>query len=385
MFTIDLKTMKDERQINDLGDKDFWTFVEEKSNIITYANWCNKMADRLVAFSNLNSLKALLNEVKIIDSKLEKTPSTNFTQKDTETLLNELNPLNSEERKRVIQFIEEYYKEFLSNDTLQDKYIEELTHTQYPVMAYPVYPEPVYYYLKQFSTRFILPASEAMPDNSMALFVNNPEFVEAFLCGMNTEMGKELLWREYPTDQRGSYFRKFWDTDVKTDIAQSLRNENFFDIQPLHKWNKFSMKGNAQYRGKLGQNHMPGKDDLLIFAIKGQLLKKYPETVVYLSKANLVDSNIKINPDAEKLLPDLAAWLGEDLYIVGFPVKLNDLVGNPQTKDPGYFLTFMNRPTETRFGESKKNYSHAGENAASRLVGPHIYGKHVSQFLSGWK
>ena len=27
-------------------------------------------------------------------------------------------------------------------------------------------------------------------------------------------MSSELLWREYPTDQRGTFFRQFWDTSV---------------------------------------------------------------------------------------------------------------------------------------------------------------------------
>ena len=27
---------------------------------------------------------------------------------------------------------------------------------------------------------------------------------------MNHELARELLWREYPTDQRGTYSRQFW-------------------------------------------------------------------------------------------------------------------------------------------------------------------------------
>lgn len=74
-------------------------------------------------------------------------------------------------------------------------------------MAYPIFPEPVYYYLREFSDKFILPSIDDISDNSIAMFENNTAFVEAYLCGMNTEMGRELLWREYPTDQRGSYFK----------------------------------------------------------------------------------------------------------------------------------------------------------------------------------
>ncbi len=39
------------------------------------------------------------------------------------------------------------------------------------------------------------------------LLRTNNRFIEAYLVGLNHEMGRELLWREYPTDQRGTYFR----------------------------------------------------------------------------------------------------------------------------------------------------------------------------------
>ena len=34
-------------------------------------------------------------------------------------------------------------------------------------------------------------------------------------------MGRELLWRGYPTDQRGTYFRRFW-TPEQNELAQDL-------------------------------------------------------------------------------------------------------------------------------------------------------------------
>ena len=299
-------------------------------------------------------------------------------------------PENNEDTDRINEFIDNYYDEFLNNPDLKEQYIEELTHSQYPIMAYPVFPEPAYYYLKKLSNKFILPAVEAMPMNSMALFVNNPEFVEAFLCGMNTEMGRELLWREYPTDSRGSYFRKFWDTELKKNIAEELKNNSLFDVLPLHQWESAFSEA-PQKPHHLGENHTKGKDNLLIFAVKGDLLKKYPDTVIFLSQAKLDGQEIKINPDGAKLLPDLSAWLSHDTYIVGFPIKLQDITGDPATKDPGFFLTFMNKPSETRFrnipaGERSTMLpeTNAAVRSVNELVHPCIFGKHVSQFLTGW-
>lgn len=37
-------------------------------------------------------------------------------------------------------------------------------------------------------------------------------------------LAHESLWREYPTDQRGSYFRQFWDVSGFFNF-QNLSNE----------------------------------------------------------------------------------------------------------------------------------------------------------------
>lgn len=295
-----------------------------------------------------------------------------------ESIHSSINPKNNSHSFHLGKLIE-YYQDFFndSNENMNE-YAEQFMLSQYPVMAYPEYPEPVYFYLKEFSEKFILPASAEMPENSMALFINNTAFVEAFLCGMNTEMGRELLWREYPTDTRGSYFRKFWDSELKEEVIN-------YDIKPIHQWTK---QNPNDHDHPLGKNHEKGRDNLLIFAIKGELLKKYPETIIYLSKAKTDGNRILLNPDAEKILPELSAWISEDTFIVGFPAKLQDLAGNPSTKDPGFFLTFMNKPTETRFGhypDTDTNKQHAGKVASALIVRPYIFGKHISQFLAGWK
>ena len=56
----------------------------------------------------------------------------------------------------------------------------------------------------------------AMPDRAtvkatVGLLETNARFVHAYMCGANHAFAGELLWREYPTDQRGTYFRRFWD------------------------------------------------------------------------------------------------------------------------------------------------------------------------------
>ena len=65
--------------------------------------------------------------------------------------------------------------------------------------------------LIELAPDFLLPGLDDVPPNTVTLVQPNSRFIEAFMVGLNHEMARELLWREYPTDQRGSYFRQFWD------------------------------------------------------------------------------------------------------------------------------------------------------------------------------
>ena len=61
------------------------------------------------------------------------------------------------------------------------------------------------------SPKYFLPNINLIAPNSITLLETNQKFIESYMVGLNHEMARELLWREYPTDQRGSYFRQFWD------------------------------------------------------------------------------------------------------------------------------------------------------------------------------
>ena len=65
--------------------------------------------------------------------------------------------------------------------------------------------------LLDISAELFLPNIDQIPPNSITLLETNQRFIEAYMVGLNHEFARELLWREYPTDQRGSYFRQFWD------------------------------------------------------------------------------------------------------------------------------------------------------------------------------
>ena len=91
-----------------------------------------------------------------------------------------------------------------------------------PIMAAPVFEVPMYERLDAYNRDWLVPGLGKIPKpDFVTLLETNPKFTEAFLAGLSYEMGRELLWRGYPTDQRGTYFRRFWTPD-QDELAQDL-------------------------------------------------------------------------------------------------------------------------------------------------------------------
>jgi hypothetical protein len=267
-----------------------------------------------------------------------------------------------------------YYNLFFSDtkegEMLREDYLDKLLMSKYPILAYPFFPEPTYYYLKMLSDKFIIPGLDEIEPETVAMFVNNPQFTEAFLCGMNTEMGTELQWREYPTDRRGSYFRKFWDSDSS---IEAITGDKFFDVVPLHLWD------NA-----LGKNHLGEKGDLLIFAIRSKLLRLYPSTRIYLNKAKMkTGSSTQVEFADGRKDPVMETFIREDLLLIGFDISLSEALGNPKSDNHGYMLTFEQDVDDLEFQYDNKNWrrSISSDSAGNLIDTPSKFGKHVSLFV----
>jgi len=80
-----------------------------------------------------------------------------------------------------------------------------------PILWAPEFDYPMYEPLRDLGHSILLPGVEKIPQNTIGILESNKRFLESYLCGCNHEFAGELLWRCYPTDQRGSYFRQFWD------------------------------------------------------------------------------------------------------------------------------------------------------------------------------
>ncbi len=191
-----------------------------------------------------------------------------------------------------------------------------------PILAAPEFPQPMYEMLRDLSQELLLPGLGHVPPNTVTLLETNAKFVEAFMAGLNTEMGRELLWRGFPTDQQGTYFRQFWEGAQR-------------DIEPIDQWGA----------KPLGENLLgPGPDENLVLLIRGDLLSRYPNAVIYAAKAT---GNPR-EPGSEEKYPIFRGTLQPDITFLGF-----DLTSGEATKDAGWFFIIQEQPTEPRFGFDK--------------------------------
>src|SRR5581483_3276085 len=123
-------------------------------------------------------------------------------------------------------------------------------------LAYPQFDTPMYKPLAAAPAERFLSNLNLIEQNSITLLETNQKFIEVYMVGLNHEFARELLWREYFTDQRGSYFRQFWDvTSFLSDTTEDEKTlkEKLRDIPPLHKWSRFSDLGDHDNRELSGE------------------------------------------------------------------------------------------------------------------------------------
>lgn len=253
------------------------------------------------------------------------------------------------------------------------------------VMAYPIFHTPVSRDLKEMAEEFLLPGASEIPENSVGALETNPEFIEAFMTGINHEMAAELLWRRYPTDRRGSYFRQFWDPSARIPKPDDL--DKLKDVTELHTWDDKTDQNDELLDSPLGSNTITGAggaDDgeegqtstpnsKVVLIIRGRLLERYPTATIYAAKARDVASaedEVRRVPkwpestqdglDTKYLrFPIFRGEIQPDITFLGFdltPDQATGTTGTPSVANPdeddnlGWFFAFEESPGEPRFG-----------------------------------
>ena len=231
-----------------------------------------------------------------------------------------------------------------------------------PVMAYPDFEDPMYKKLTDISQEFLMPNIKLVPPNTISLVETNPKFIESYMIGLNHEMGRELLWREYPTDEMGSYFRQFWDvkgliepSDTKSEAEMTEAGK---DIKPINTWGINSVLGSHNNRAPANSTSPQA-----VLLIRGELLKRYPNTLIFAQKA--IDATDGGDPVIDMSLTDTTfgteikfpmykAEAAPDIKFFGFDLTIDQARGTAPTNgfsdNLGWFFVIQEVPGEPRFG-----------------------------------
>lgn len=264
----------------------------------------------------------------------------------------------------------------------------------------PRFQTPAGELLKDFFPTFLFPGMESLPADSVTVLTPNAAFIEAFMVGLNHEFGREMLWRGFPADARGTSFQYFWPPvsgtgnvaalQAAVDVAQAAvvahdqnQPEPFIErpdgrqiSNPAYRsWlaARESLKAAlAQAASNLAQAQMPPADispigtwsptselgangtvsqppERLVILIKGELLKRYPRAAVYARRAKwevndrVLDGEIKAPLFQMDHLPDVT--------LLAFDLSLEAFCGTDSPAgDPGWFFVLQELPGEPRFG-----------------------------------
>jgi hypothetical protein len=250
-----------------------------------------------------------------------------------------------------------------------------------PIMAAPAFPQPMYIPLRDLNQDYLLPGVELIPPDTLGAVVDNHAFIESYLVGLNHELARQLLWNGYPTDQRGSYFRQFWDVAGylpqpgdpadPAALAEALK-----DIPPINTWPLSRALG-------LNENRPNVVVDNIVLLVRGELLRRYPNTVIFAgkAKAGTDGDHGRVLDETDERFPIFRGTLSPDITFFGFNLSVDDARGGTEAAPLGFFFVFQEQPTEPRFGlepDSARPVAQWEDLAWTNFAGPARAGRGVA-------
>lgn len=253
------------------------------------------------------------------------------------------------------------------------------------VMMAPEFPTPMWRPLKNLATEYILPGIDQVPQDSIGLLTENREFIEAYLAGLNHEFARELLWRGFPTDRRGTYFKRFWNKGrgPAWDLGMGVDTDNDSpkDIGPIHEWDEAPLGANEPEAASTASDQNGDDKPDVVLLLRSRLFKLFPHVNIYAGRAYLDEEGNIVPMTPDKLavdpsqtddvqFPSYRGELSEDVTFLGFDLDVGDvksvwndveeILGEANPLDRlgrdadgnqlGYYFVFEERPGEIRFG-----------------------------------
>jgi len=221
-----------------------------------------------------------------------------------------------------------------------------------PVATGLEFPDPMYDGLREVAPELLLPGLQNVEADSVALLETSPRVIEAYMVGLNHEMNRELLWREFPADLAGTPFRQFWDVRGQRGAPETLR-----DIPPISTWGATGLGTHVRGSNAGGQ---------LVLLVRGELLRRYPTTTIYAVRAN-ADRRLAAST---RLAPMFRGFVAPDVVFAGFALTEEAALGSDPA-GPGWYFAFEEHPGEPRFGFDEQAETDTPQ-SPNDLAWPHV-------------
>jgi len=272
-----------------------------------------------------------------------------------------------------------------------------VSETLQPIVAAPEFHQPMYSSLRDISQELVLPGIEFIPQNTLGLLITNQEFIESYMVGLCNAFSEEALFREMPIALNATYFRQFWDVkdsvppqtlilEIIEEIKLLIGDDQYFLLSPHQKTTEFQKVLREKLkdinfierwnRNRLGNNRNPvsGRtEESLVLLMRGDLIKKYPDTVVYATKGKwkllsgvwVRRPTFDYSDDCTKH-PIFTGTFPPDINFFGFDLTETEIRGvlpenrldeEGNEKNPGWFIVLEERIGETRFGADDCDYA----------------------------
>jgi len=201
-----------------------------------------------------------------------------------------------------------------------------------PVVATPVLQQPLIETLIASSPELVMPGFTSLASNRVALAATDPDFVRAFLVGANEQLARELLWRQFPGALGHTWLQTFWG---RVEAAADGSPRRVPDIPPIETWPAAGP---------------PATPAMLVLAVRGDVLQRYPNALVYAVAAAWHGSQ-RIVGSAAPVAPVVATTLGSDVALFGFDLTVAAARGTSTPPGAaGYYFVIAEHPHEPRFG-----------------------------------
>ncbi len=208
--------------------------------------------------------------------------------------------------------------------------------------------------LRDKAKSWLLPGIEDLEKDAVVAMESNPAFVDALLVGLNTQLLAELRWRNLAIAPTCTPLRWFWGNfDYKTDKRAD-------DIHGIDLWQDTRL-GDNQHQVLTPGDPAGNRDLVMVFHT--DLFRRYPSTVVYLTKMNDDDALKLEQPDFVRrraIGPKIKGSVGEDVTFFIFDI-------DPSTLRE-YRVVLDEPPAELRFGNNKGNSGLNSADFAAQVI-----------------